>query len=160
MNRYEGLNLVDLLDLMHDLVRPEPVSWAPQTVGWTIVAVWLAALVVILTWYGYQRWRNNRYRRDALTELASIEAEVAADPSDAAGQIAALLKRTALATYPRTTVANLYGNDWARFLCESSVNDPEVKRAAEQIAAAAYRTDVDGASLVEPARRWIKVHRA
>lgn len=160
MNRYEGLNLPQLLDLMNDLVLPEPVSWIPQTIGWPVVIVWLIAIVVSIGWYSFKRWQKNRYRREALAELASLEARAKTDSEDNAGEIAALVKRTALAAFPRHRVANLHGAEWARFLCESAGNDTQVERAAAQIAIAAYRTDVDGNALVAPARRWIEVHRA
>lgn len=160
MNRYEGLNLPQLLDLMNDLVLPEPVSWMPQTIGWLVTAIWLVAIAVSAGWYGFRRWQKNRYRREALAELASLEAQAKTDPSAAAGEIAALVKRTALAAFPRRTVANLHSADWARFLCDSAGGDAQVEHAAAQIAVAAYRTDVDGNALVAPARRWIEVHRA
>ena len=160
MNRYEGLNLPQLLDLMHELVLPEPVSWMPQTVGWPVIVVWLIAVVLSAGWYGFKRWQKNRYRREALAELESLKAQAKTDPSAAAGEIAALVKRTALAAFPRQTVANLHSADWARFLCESAGNDAQVEHAAAQIAVAAYRTDVDGNALIAPARRWIEVHRA
>ncbi len=159
MNDYEGLNLPQLLDLMHDLVRAEPVPLVPQTVGWSIALVWVIAIVAISGWHRYQAWRRDRYRREALTMLARIE-ESSDDDRQVAEQIATLLKRTALAAYPRDQVANLYGAAWAHFLRETASNDPEVGEAAEQLATAAYRPAVDGAGLIGPARRWIKVHRA
>ena len=159
MNDYDGLNLPQLLDLMHDLVRPEPVSWMPQTPGWWIAFSWLIVIIVILTWHRYRAWCRNRYRREALAMLRSIEANPV-DEKQVAGQIAILLKRTALAAYPREQVAQLYGTEWAQFLCEAASNDPVIGQTAEQLATAAYRADSDGNVLIAPARRWIKIHRA
>ena len=159
MNDYEGLNLPQLLDLMHELVLAEPVPLVPQTIGWLIAAVWIIAIVMISGWHRYQAWRRDRYRREALTMLRRIE-EDSDDDRQVAEQIATLLKRTALAAYPREQVANLYGAAWAQFLRESASNDPEVDQAADQLATAAYHPAVDGAGLIGPARRWIKVHRA
>lgn len=159
MNDYEGLNLPQLLELMHDLVRPEPVSWMPQTPGWWIALAWSIAVIVILLWHRYRAWRRNRYRREALATLRSIEAN-SVDEKQVAGQIAILLKRTALAAYSREEVAQLYGSEWAQFLCEAASNDPIIGQSAEQLATAAYRADSDGKALIAPARRWIKMHRA
>ncbi len=159
MNDYEGLNLPQLLELMHDLVRPEPVSWMPQTPGWWIALAWLIAVIVILLWHRYRAWRRNRYRREALATLRSIEAN-SVDEKQVAGQIALLLKRTALAAYSREKVAQLYGSEWAQFLCEAANNDPIIGQSAEQLATTAYRADSDGKALIAPARRWIKMHRA
>ncbi len=159
MNDYDGLNLPQLLELMHDLVRPEPVSWMPQTPGWWIALARLIAVIVILLWHRYRAWRRNRYRREALATLRSIEAN-SVDEKQVAGQIAILLKRTALAAYPREQVAQLYGSEWAQFLCEAASNDPIIGQSAEQLATAAYRADSNGKELIAPARRWIKMHRA
>lgn len=159
MNDYEGLNLPQLLELMHDLVRPEPVSWMPQTPGWWIALAWLTAVIVILLWHRYRAWRRNRYRREALATLRSIEAN-SVDEKQVAGQIAILLKRTALAAYSRKEVAQLYGSEWAKFMCEAASKDPIFGQSAEQLATAAYRADSDGKALIAPARRWIKMHRA
>ena len=152
----EGLNLPQLLDLMHDVVEPEPVSWLPQTIGWWILAGWLLAVGLLVTWHAYRSWRRNRYRRESLNALDSIEAQ---SGPEGAAQVAVLLKRTALAAYPRDKVANLYGAEWSQFLRESANHDPLVDAAADQIATAAYSRNTNVDALVEPARRWIKVHR-
>jgi hypothetical protein len=160
MSRFEGLNLVDLLRLLHEIVIPEAPSLMPHTPGWWVVAAWLVAVVLIglSQWLAYRR--RNRYRREAAAELETIAASAAAQPAASAAAIAGLLKRTALAAYPRERIASLHGNDWARFLCESAHDDPIVSASADRIAAAAYRRDADGGGLIDAARRWIRVHDA
>ncbi len=160
MSQYDGLNLPQLLDLMHGLVMPEPVPWLPQTPGSWVVLGWLLAVLLLSAWQIARRRRRSRYRRDALAELEAIAARQDMDPAESAQRIAAVLKRTALVAYPRADVAALYGADWARFLAESAGNDPQVAEAADLLAAAAYRPDVDPAALNRPARRWIRRHRA
>lgn len=159
MSQYDGLNLPQLLDRMHELALPEPVSWIPQTPGWWVLLAWLLAMAAFGAWQiGAYRHRN-RYRREALRRLAMIESQAGRRPGTAA-QIAGLLKRTALVAYPRRQVANLYGADWAQFLCQSANDDAQVVAAAHNLAMAAYQPDVDGAALCQPARRWIQLHRA
>lgn len=158
-NPYEGLNLPDLMALMHDLVWPEPVAMVPQTHGWWVLMGWSLAVIWMIARRLLLRRRAGRYRRQALAQLKSIAAGAGDDPTSAAAQIAGLLKRTALAVYPREQVASLYGVDWADFLSETCGGDAAVERAAGQFAAAPYRGDVDGRELVGPARRWIKRHR-
>lgn len=160
MSQYDGLNLPQLLDLMHGLVMPEPVPWLPQTPGWWIVLGWLLAVLLLAVWQLARRRRRNRYRRDALAELDAITVRQDMDPAESAQRIAAVLKRTALAAYPRADVAALYGGDWARFLSESADNDPQITEAADRLATAAYRPDADPEALAQPARRWIRRHRA
>lgn len=155
MSRYDGLNLPQLLELMHGLVMPEQVAWLPQTPGWWIVMAWLLAILLLLGWQLVKHRRRNRYRREALAELKAISAA-----SDSAQQIAGLIKRTALVAYPRIEVAALYGKEWARFLCESAGNDRHISAAAEMLASAAYRPDIDATELRQVAQRWIRLHRA
>ena len=160
MNDYEGLNLPQLLELMHELVMPEPVSRMPEGSGWWVLLAWLAMVVTISVRALINRRRRNRYRREAMARLEQIAASAGDDPSAAAAQIAVLLKQAALAAYPRADVASLYGEDWARFLNESASNDPLVEEASMRLATASYRPDADGRELVSPARRWIRIHRA
>jgi predicted negative regulator of RcsB-dependent stress response len=160
VSKYDGLNLPQLLDRMHELVMPEPVAWLPQTPGWWIVLGWMLAVLLLLAWQFARRRRRNRYRRDALAELKTIAAASELGPAESAQHIAALLKRTALAVYPRDEVAALYGADWAQFLRDSSGNDPQIADAADRLAAAAYRPDADGSVLTGPAKRWIRLHHA
>ena len=46
--RFEGLNLPQLLDLMHELAVPEPVPWLPQTPGWWVFCGWALAVTALL----------------------------------------------------------------------------------------------------------------
>ena len=160
MNEYEGLNLPQLLELMHELVFPEPVSRMLEGPGWWIFFGWLVAVIVIVARSLVARHRRNRYRREAIARLAAIERSANDNPAGAASDIAVLLKQAALVAYPRADVAALYGEDWARFLNESASNDPVVTDVSARIARAAYRPDTDGRELIAGARRWIKVHRA
>lgn len=94
------------LGKLHDFYQPPPPSWAPQTMGWYVVFGLLFLLAVWVAWRVFARWRRNRYRREALWELE--RAGVSAIP--------ALLKRTALAAWPREQVASLSGEPWLQFL--------------------------------------------
>ena len=87
--KYEGLNLPQLLDLMHDIVMPESVAMTPQTDGWLVVAGWSAAVAALAAIKIAQRRRRNRYRRDALAELDRIDT----NSDTAAGDIASIVKR-------------------------------------------------------------------
>jgi len=160
VSEYEGRNLPQLMELMHDLARPEPVTWLPQTAGWWVLAGWLLVIGSLAIGYASARWYRNRYRREALGLLKAIESGT--DIGAAGPEIASVLKRTALVAYPRLEVASLHGTAWADFLRDSSNCDPAVERSAVELAGAAYRRDtsVDGETLIAAARRWIKIHRA
>ena len=160
MNDYEGLNLPQLLELMHELVTPAPVSMLPEGPGWWVLGSWLVLVAAILTRAFIDRRRRNRYRREAMARLDRIEAGAGDNPAAAARQVAVLLKQSALAAYPRADIAALYGEDWAQFLVESARNAPAVREASMRLAPASYQPGADGLALISPARRWIRVHRA
>jgi hypothetical protein len=159
-NQYEGLNLPQLLDLMHENVMPEAVSMFPATDAWLVLAGWVGAVLLLFSIRLWRDWQNNQYRRDALKLLDDIARNEAADPATSAALIAAVLKRTALAAYPRDSVAPLFGAAWSRFLVESSNHDELVARHAMALGNAAYAPGADGRTLLPPARRWVRVHRA
>ena len=158
MSEYQGLNLPQLLDLLEPIVLPEPVSLLPQTPGWWVLAGWLLSLAVIAIWRWRVRWQANGYRRQAQTEIDKLLTETDAPAATSAG-IAQVVKRTALAAYPREQVASLTGVDWAVFLEQSADGDPKVAAGAAQLAVAAYRADIVPEQIIEPARRWIERHR-
>ena len=157
---FEGLNLPELMELMHGLEMPELVSWLPGTNGWWVLVVWLAGVGAVVLRQIILFRRRNEYRRQAEKELVMIGEQADENPLMAAERIASLVKRTALAAYPRRRVAALYGADWAAFLRETSRDDPAVTAAADLLASGAYSSSADGRAMVEPALRWIKVHRA
>jgi hypothetical protein len=98
------------LDKLHDFYQPPPPSWAPQTIGWYIIFALVGIFLLWMIVHRVRRWLADRYRRDALREL----------PRLAPDQLSALLKRTALAAWPRENVASLSGEPWLKFLNESA----------------------------------------
>ena len=158
--RYDGLNLPELLGLMHGNVEPAPVSLLPATDAWLVVAGWTVAGIAIALAAWRRRWQRNRYRREALKALADIEADASLDASTSAARIAEVVKRTALAAYPRETVASLYGKAWSEFLVASANHDRRVAAGANELASAAWLPGAVRPDLLPTARRWIRVHRA
>jgi Domain of unknown function (DUF4381) len=104
-----------------DIPLPPPVSLWPQT--WTsriAIALVLTALVVAL-WRFVHAWRANRYRREALSELGAIgqRLDVCEARGEGLAELSMLVRRTALAAFPRETVAPLAGPAWLAFLDQS-----------------------------------------
>ena len=141
------------IERLHDFVQPPPPSWMPQTIGWYIVFA-LAALVLAwqaLKWY--RAWRKDRYRRQALAELANTSPE----------QLSALLKRTAMSAWPRSRVASLTGGEWLRFLNDSADKPLFEASPANSIEDTAFgKTPLSRAEADELRRtsgEWIRRHR-
>lgn len=141
-----------------DIAVPSPVSWMPQTWGWAALA---ALLLVAAAWAEVRRRRRreaNRYRREALAELSTVEARLRSDPS-ALAAIPPLLKRVALAAWPRSEVASLSGDAWVAFLRRQA---PLADAAARLLDDAEYRVALapaDAEACVRAARAWIEEHR-
>lgn len=138
---------------LHGFYQPTPPSWAPQTWGWYVLFALLALAVLWLAWRVYAWWRRNRYRRYALRELA--DADIHAIPE--------LLKRTALAAWPRETVASLSGSSWVTFLAETAGDKSCGKSFARALVDVDYRDTVvspqDELNLRKAAEEWIRKHR-
>lgn len=158
-----------------DVVMVSPPSWAPQTIGWPVLAGVLAVVGLMLAWRWWRRWRANRYRREALVELAGLRRQLADDArrAEALEGMAALLKRVALAAWPRTSVAGLSGTAWADFLVTHGVphadaavltalvDDAEYRAGLSRWPAQADRLEEvkDVGEVAEACRQWIRGHR-
>lgn len=159
-------------DLEHlaEVVVPPPPSWRPQTIGWPVAGAIVLVLLAFATWRWWRRYRANRYRREALAELVQLRAGLSASPQARAHALAAmaeLLKRTALAAWPRAQVASMAGAEWANFLQANAgkagaaapllatlVNDAQYRDAA----ALAQWPDSQVAATAAACQQWIAGH--
>ncbi len=155
------------LQHLADVAIPPPVPWTPQTAGWAVLAVLLLlGLIWFIVWAVRHR-RANRYRRVALTELKHIESRWRADDAAALADLPALLKRTALAAWPREAVAGLSGMAWVDFLAAHAGHArADVKKLKPLLDDAEYRTVTANLSdtgippneLIAACRHWIARH--
>lgn len=147
----EGTNLVELIDRLAEPPEPAAIPLTPQTTAWTVLAILAALLVLWFAWRAVRRWQANAYRRAALAELRAAGEDPVA--------IAAILRRAALAAWPREQVASLSGGDWLRFLDATGGNGFS-DCAGHALTEAPYRSDAAPApGLRDLATRWIRRHR-
>lgn len=92
---------------------PTPGLWPPAPGWWVLFALGLV-LLGLLAWRLLRRYRLLRRRRKILDELAALEGRGVGP--DLAAEVSALLKRVALARFPRAQVASLTGLSWLEFL--------------------------------------------
>jgi hypothetical protein len=141
------------LDRLHDFYQPPPPAWTPQTVGWYVVFAIAGLLALWWIIRSTRRWRANAYRREALRELAVLPPE----------EFSTLLKRTALAAWPRERVASLSGDAWLTFLKDSAGGNlfqsaPE-NRIEEIALRPAMLSSEDEHRLKDAVAEWIRSHR-
>jgi hypothetical protein len=154
-----GDNLVDLLAQLGDIAAPPPVSMLPATWGWAVLAALVLALLALGLRVWLRHYRATAYRRAALAELRGHAPALTANDPVALARLATLLRRTALAAFPRPEVATLAGPDWLAFLARTGA---DFGPAGPALAAAPYTTPpaFDGAAALAAARRWIRHHHA
>jgi hypothetical protein len=106
------------LENLYDIIPPPPVPWWPPAPGWYVVGVVVLALAVWAGWSWWRRWQAAAYRRAALAVLQQLKTRAAdeAQRTSALRELPELVKRTALAAFPRQQVAALSGVTWLAFL--------------------------------------------
>jgi len=115
-----NLTNTEALANLRDIHLPDAVSFWPPAPGWWIAIGSVLLLAAILYWG--LRARRRSLRRAALIELSEIAEhhESDAEASTLALQLTMLLRRVAIARFPRRDVASLYGEDWLQFLSRTS----------------------------------------
>lgn len=147
---FEGLSLVDLINLLEEVPEPDPISLMPQTPGWVVLG---ALLLLSLAWcfhWAWTGWKANAYIRAALTELA--------DSNDDPALIAGILRRTALVAFPRSEIAPLVGESWLSFLDDTYPGNGFAEGPGRILATAAYRNEGKSPELTRIADEWIRGH--
>jgi hypothetical protein len=149
-----------------DIPLPQQVSLWPETSASRIAVVVLLVSAVVAIWRLIRYRRANRYRREALAELKRITRTPAPDlaPNELAAQLSLLVRRTALAAFPREQIAPLSGAAWLAFLDRSSGGTEFSRGPGRWLASAPYARTEPGDSLrpalIELTRRWIRGHHA
>lgn len=146
------VSLVDLIDALAEPPEPAPVPLTPETWGWAVLAVLIAVLLALVIWRMMARQRANAYRRAALAALRD---------ATTVAEIAAILRRAALAAWPRAEVAALSGGAWTAFLSQTGPRGFPAAAAAE-LRTMPYRNGsaAPSAALRRAAADWLRAHRA
>ena len=157
----------DLANL-HDIISAPPVSWWPPAQGWYML---VTIVLVGLSWYVWS-WlcyrKLNAYRRVSLIQLKLLELQLK-DVGQCEASLRALpelVKRTALAAWPREEVAGLSGESWLSWLDHSWQGQSFTNGVGLLLPQLAYvdtdtlnsltATEID--DLVHLIRNWIRLH--
>ena len=152
----------DPLAQLRDIHTPAMIETWPPAPGWWLLAALAVALMLYGLYWLIQRWRANRYRREAISELTALKRDWDAHQDDLAylEALQRLLKRVALTRFPREDVASLTGEAWVQFLDRSTGSHHFSMGNSEALIDGAYREDIsiDIVSLEKTARTWIEKH--
>lgn len=131
------------LSNLQDIVLPEPPPlWPPAVGGWLLVLV-VTGMALLMAFRLYRRYWQNRYRRAGLSLLRRAATNY---------DVSLLLKRVAMAAYPRHMVASLYGQDWEDFLNASCT-----RCTFREFSGKDYDCKAEP-ELIRSAARWIRYH--
>ena len=143
----------DPLASLRPLHPPAPVEWWPPAPGWWVLAALLLVLLGLVWWHR----RRTALRRAALLELAQLERSEPDDTRLAIG-VNQLLRRVALACFPRRQVAALSGEAWLRFLDSEAGGTGFCAGPGRLLATAPFApvTRLERAALLALAQQWIR----
>ena len=119
------MQATDPLSALRDIHLPEPVPFWPLATGWWVLLALVVGTLAALWWQRRARLRSLKLA--ALRELSKLreDFEQSGDVQGLALKLSVLLRRVALARFPREQVAALHGESWAKFLASAS-RDPEL----------------------------------
>lgn len=142
------------LSQLHDIHLPTSVAWWPLALGWWLL---LALLVIaLLLGYGfYRRYRQQRWRREALALLRQLQQQ-SLTPQALVVEYSQLLRRVAISRFPRAEVAALTGEQWLVFL-DQQMKVPGFQQQGRMLITAPYSATVEGdlGALSALCERWI-----
>lgn len=149
---FEGKNLVQLLDMLIPPAEPAPISMWPQTQGWIWLGLGMLALCIWAVVVRVSYRRRTAYQRAALRELQNCH--------DDPVMVADILRRTALAAYPRSDVAGLVGKEWLDFLDRSYAGTEFLNGIGQVVARAPYAKDAPPVTgLAKLAEAWVRAQK-
>ncbi len=144
------------------LIEPPRQAFTFGAPGWyVLMGVFVLVLLVLGAWW-LRRYRGNRYRRQAIREVESIQRQYAgSDPGICLYEINMLVKRIAMTEYIRRETAGLRRSDWIDFLNQSCGNvlfDACEDDLLQQLYNGKLTTDAPEIFIYK-AEEWIRKHK-
>ncbi|MDH3505010.1 MAG: DUF4381 domain-containing protein [Nitrospirota bacterium] len=147
------------LQELRDVHLPDPISLWPPAPGWWIIFGVVVAGAIVSLWILTYR-RQTRARRLAMTELGAIKQHYDTHRDDQwlVQRLSAIVRRYAMATFPRTEVAGLVGISWLRFLDRTGRTNQFTDGVGNLLSSGPYQPQaaVSAAELVPLVEHWIR----
>ncbi len=152
-------NAPDPLHELRDVHLPDPISWWPPAFGWWMIVVALLVVAGLVLWAWVYRQRT-RPRRLALSQLQEVKQQFAAhsDEQQTMTLLSDLLRRVAIAVFPRSRVAGLSGQSWLQFLDRTGHTTQFSEGPGRCLLSAPYQPHgpASAADLIPLIERWIQ----
>ena len=113
------------LSKLRDIHLPEPVSAWPPAPGWWILAILSISLIIWISWKLWKRYQQRHLLRISNRTITELQQDYANHQNShlLIKQYSMLLRRIALARFPRQQVASLTGTTWLEFLDKSAATN-------------------------------------
>ena len=155
-----------LIHGIDEIILPDTISWWPTAPGWQVLGCIAAIYLVVKASRLVIRWWHNRYRREVLRQLSSLQRDAGSRLQDVVAVLPYYMRVTALQAYPRQDVASLSGDDWLAFL-DTHYSGPSFSGSiGAKLLAVAYLPpekwqlgEKESHALIEMSRQWIAKHR-
>ncbi|MCC5791379.1 MAG: DUF4381 domain-containing protein [Legionellaceae bacterium] len=149
----------EALAALRDIHFPAAVGWWPPAPGWWLLLL-LGCLGLFALLYSLRRryiW--GRARREALLLLRQYQQQASQGQNHAliCARVSELLRRVALAYYPRETVAALQGEAWIDFL-NAEADNVDFQAVKSLLLETAYQSQSNASlePLFQQAGQWIR----
>ncbi|MGL5742299.1 MAG: DUF4381 domain-containing protein [Legionella sp.] len=149
----------DPLVQLKDIHIPAPIGWWPLAPGWYAVIALVLLLAIICAYHLYNKYRHALAKKQALVLLTHYQKDHEKELNVAltSARISELLRRVALAYYPREQVASLHGEEWLKFLNDTG-KEVDFNAVNGMLLDAPFKTGetMDLNPLFHTAHLWIK----
>jgi len=132
------------LSNLRGIVIPDAPSFWPLAPGAWVALGMIGFVLLFVAWRIHTARQRNAYRKAGLLLLGGAAT---------VHEVSVILKRVALAVFPREQVASLYGDDWAAFMHKTCP-----RQDFEELVRSDASADSDE-RLVALASTWIRHHR-
>ena len=144
---------------LRDVHLPDPVSLWPPAPGWWIVFGLVVTVMIVFICVRAHR-RRTKWRRMAMAELGAVKQhyDIHQDDQWLIQRLSEIVRRYAMATFPRTQVAGLVGTSWLGFLDRTGRTNQFTKGVGHLLSTGPYRqqASVPAADLLILVKQWIQ----
>ncbi len=148
----------DLESQLKDVHLPAVPDWWPLSVFGYGFILFVLVVLICSGLYLMKKWLRGRARRKALKQINIYKNTPRVNNTKTIANLSILLRRVALAYYPRHEVAGLTGAAWLEFLDKTGETEIFTKEIGDLLLYAPYqkKADADYSELLNTIELWIQ----